>query len=89
LVSASEQLRLHPDALVRNALGVRLGFSNQRRQALAQIGSGRLVEAVVDLAGVKRCGLAATATVFRKEREVVKGASGGSKITPRAPPLAG
>jgi len=36
-----------------------LGFSDQRRQALAQIGSGRLVEAVVDLAGVERRGFAA------------------------------
>ena len=37
---------------LRNAFGVRLGFPDQRRQALAQIGSGRLVEAVVDFAGV-------------------------------------
>jgi hypothetical protein len=33
-----QQLRLHPDALVRDALGVGLGLADQRLQPLAQIG---------------------------------------------------
>ena len=33
-----EQLRLHPDALVRDPLGVGLRFADQRREALAQFG---------------------------------------------------
>jgi hypothetical protein len=32
------QLRLDPDSLVCDAPGVRLGFADQRRQALAQLG---------------------------------------------------
>jgi hypothetical protein len=32
-----EEFRLHPDALVRDPLGVGLGFSDQRREALAQL----------------------------------------------------
>jgi hypothetical protein len=33
-----EQLWRHPDALVRDALGVGLGFTDQGRQAFAQLG---------------------------------------------------
>ena len=32
------ELRLHPDALVRDPRGIGLGFSDQWRQALAQLG---------------------------------------------------
>ena len=46
------ELRLHPDALVRDPLSVGLGFADQRREALAQLRGGVLVEAVVDLAGI-------------------------------------
>ena len=52
VLDLGQQLRLDPDALVRDPLGVGLGLADQRRQALAQIGGGCLVEAVVDLAGV-------------------------------------
>jgi len=44
-----QQLRLHPDALVCNPLCVGLCLADQRRQSFAQIGSGCLVEAVIDL----------------------------------------
>jgi len=37
---------------VGDPLGVGLGFSDQRRQALAQLGERLLVEALVDLAGM-------------------------------------
>src|SRR5207249_7237378 len=47
-----EQLRLHPDALVSDPLGVRLSFADQRRQAFAEIGGRHLVEAVVDFTGI-------------------------------------
>lgn len=33
-----KQFRLNPDALVRDPLGIGLGFSDQWRQALAQLG---------------------------------------------------
>ena len=46
------ELRLHPDALVRDPLDVGLGFADQGREALAQLGGGLLVEAVVDLASI-------------------------------------
>lgn len=38
-----------PDALVCNPLCVGLCLADQRRQSFAQIGSGCLVEAVIDL----------------------------------------
>jgi hypothetical protein len=47
-----QQLRLHPDALVCDPLGVGLRLADRWRQPLLQIGGGGLVEAVVDLAGV-------------------------------------
>jgi hypothetical protein len=48
-IRSRHKLGLDPDALARDALGVRLRFPDQRRQALLQIGSGCLVEAVIDL----------------------------------------
>ena len=50
-ISASN-LGFDPDRLVRDPLGVGLGLSDQRREPRAQVLCGRLVEAVVDLAGI-------------------------------------
>ena len=47
-----QQLRLDPDALMRDSLRKGLRLTDQRRQALLQVGGRDLVEAVVDLAGV-------------------------------------
>jgi hypothetical protein len=52
VLDPGEQLRLDPDALVRDALRIGLCLPDQRRQALAQLGGRGLVEAVVDLAGI-------------------------------------
>jgi hypothetical protein len=37
VLDLGEQFRLNPDALVRDPLGVGLGFADQGRQALAQL----------------------------------------------------
>jgi hypothetical protein len=42
VLDLGKQLRFDADALVRDALDVGLRFSDQRRQALLQIGSGAL-----------------------------------------------
>jgi hypothetical protein len=47
-----QKLGFDPDALVRDALGVGLGFADQRCKTLAKICRRLLVEAVVDLAGI-------------------------------------
>jgi hypothetical protein len=47
-----KELRLNPDALVRDPLRIRLRLPNQRLQALLQLGGRGLVLAVVDLAGI-------------------------------------
>ena len=52
VLDLGEQLRLDPDALVRDPLAVGLGLADQRREALAQVCGRLLVEAVVDLAGI-------------------------------------
>lgn len=50
-------------SLVRDVLGVRLCFSDQRREALAQISCGHLVEAVIDLAGIDQAFALAAADI--------------------------
>jgi len=52
-----------PKCLVGDPLGVGLGFSDQRRQALAQLGERLLVEAVVDHAGMDQIIALATADI--------------------------
>jgi len=47
-----EQFGLDPDALMSDSLGVGLGFTDQGREALTQLGGGSFVETVVDLAGI-------------------------------------
>ena len=42
----------NPDRLVRDFPGIGLGFPDQRRQPLSQVGGGFFIEAVVDLAGI-------------------------------------
>src|ERR1700709_409967 len=45
-----QELRLRPDAPVSDPLRVRLRLADQRFQSLLQVGRGRLVETVVNLA---------------------------------------
>ena len=47
-----QELRLHPDAPVSDPLRVRLRLADQRFQSLLQVGRGRLIEPVVNLAGI-------------------------------------
>src|SRR5690348_15819303 len=49
-----QQLRLNPDALVRDLLAVGLRLPDQRRQFLPQLRRRSLVEPVVDLASVNK-----------------------------------
>src|SRR3954451_15514728 len=56
-------LRLNPDTLVRDALGVRLGFPDQGRQTFAQIGGRLRVEAMVDLSGIDQVGALSPAEI--------------------------
>ena len=44
VLDPGEQLRFHPDAFVRDTLGVGLGPADQPRQALPQFGGRGLVE---------------------------------------------
>ena len=62
VLDLGQQLRLDPDALVRDPLRERLRLPDQRRQALLQVGGRDLVEAVVDLAGVDQVVALAPAT---------------------------
>src|SRR6478735_9034110 len=57
------QLWLHPDALVGDALAVRLRLADQRRQSLAQADRRRFREAVVDLTGIDQIVAFATAEI--------------------------
>ena len=52
VLDLGEKLRFHPYAAMGDPLGVRPCFADERRQALAQIGSRLGVEAVVHLAGI-------------------------------------
>src|SRR6476646_10643792 len=54
VLDLGEKLRFHPYAAMGDPLGVRPCFADERRQALAQIGSRLGVEAVVDLAGIDK-----------------------------------
>ena len=47
ILDFGRELWLHPDALVRDPFGVGLRLADQRRQALAQIGCGCLVETMI------------------------------------------
>jgi hypothetical protein len=47
-----KQFGLHPNALVRDPLTVRLSFPDQRREPSAKIGGRVFVESMVDLAGI-------------------------------------
>jgi hypothetical protein len=52
VLDLGEQLRLDPDAPVRDPFRVGLRLADQRLQALLQIVSRDVVEAVVDFAGI-------------------------------------
>lgn len=52
ILDLRQKLWLDPDSLVCDPLGVRLRLADQGLQPLLQVGSGRFVEAVIDLAGV-------------------------------------
>ena len=56
-------LGLNPDTLVRDALGVRLGCTDQGHQTFAQIGGGLRIEAMVDLTGINQIGAFASADI--------------------------
>jgi hypothetical protein len=52
VLDLGQQLGLDPERLMRDRFAVGLGLADQRRQAPAQLGGRRLVEAMVDLAGI-------------------------------------
>ena len=52
VLDLGEQLGLNPDRLVRDLLRIGRGSADERRQSSAQLSGRRLVEAMVDLAGV-------------------------------------
>jgi hypothetical protein len=52
ILDLGQKLGFNPDALVADALGIRLGPSNEGFKPLLQIGGRDLVEAVVHFAGV-------------------------------------
>jgi hypothetical protein len=73
VLDLGQYVRLDPDRLVRDALGVGLRFPDQRCQTIAQIRSGGLVEPVVDLAGIDEISSFAAADIDAVSMVAVEG----------------
>jgi hypothetical protein len=76
-----EQLRLDPDAAMRDLFGVGLGPVDQRFQARLQLPCGSGVETVVDLAGIDQIAALAAADIeaiefFLFQREALRKRAG-------------
>lgn len=63
VLDLGEKLRLDPNALVHDALGVRSGFSDRRLQPFLQVAGLHLVKSMIDLAGIDQIVAVAPANV--------------------------